>query len=111
MPAPVRSIGVMRHLVTAQVATTTTDALGGQTETWADSFDFWGNVQPLTGQERLQAGEKVGTQPYTVETRYRTDLTRKNRLVWGAHTLEVLSAVNVGGRGQWLTLDCAEVTT
>ena len=52
--------GQLRHRVTIQQATETTDGFGGVTQAWATFATVWAAVEPLTGREYLQGAPGAG---------------------------------------------------
>lgn len=47
--------GRLRHRITLQVLTRTTDDFGGVSEAWADAAILWASVEPLKGNEYFSA--------------------------------------------------------
>ncbi|MCB6541139.1 phage head closure protein [Desulfovibrio desulfuricans] len=47
--------GRLRHRITLQALTRTTDDFGGVSEAWADAATLWASVEPLKGDEYFSA--------------------------------------------------------
>lgn len=63
-----------RHRITIQEESRVADGQGGYTTGWTDILTTWGKVEPIKGQQTLEAGQIVGGKPYKVRMRYRNDL-------------------------------------
>lgn len=100
--------GQLRQRITVQSATRTTDEGGGHTTTWADLASLWANVEALGGSERYAAQAVEGVADYTVTIRYRSDVTRLNRVLFGDRTLAIRAAFDPDSSGRMLVLLCRE---
>lgn len=78
------------RLIDIQSVTETRDEFGDPVETWAD-FDT--NVPaeylPVSGAEQFQSQQHLATATARFRIRYRTDLTRKMRIVFDGDTWNV----------------------
>ena len=100
--------GELRHYVTIQTPTFTQDAAGGPTITWGTYANVWASIEPLKGNEYLQA--KVQSE---VETRIRIraldGVEEKMRVLWTPTTYEIVTVINVFERDQEMQLMCKKV--
>lgn len=79
--------------ITIQRATVTTDAIGGQSTTWADEITVWCDVMDMKGNQRLESEQIVNGRPYIVEM-YKDDfptLTENDRIKYGDEILNIHS--------------------
>ena len=72
----------MDQQVTIQTNTPTTDALGGQSDSWATLATIWGEVVPLSGGEQFQAASVDSSLRFRLRIRQRSDVTPKMRVLW-----------------------------
>lgn len=97
-------IGGLRHRVTIQEETKTEDTGGGFALAWADVSTMWCDVVPATGREVFQAQQLQKNVSHKITTRYRTDVTTANRLLWGARTFNVRSVITVSERNRYTVI-------
>jgi SPP1 family predicted phage head-tail adaptor len=103
-------IGQLRDRVEIQRAITTDDGAGGQAVTkWQPIASIWAEVLPLAGNEGLVAEQITALQTLRIRTRYRSDFTPKDRLVWRGKTLQIHALTDVDGRKKYLALLAGEV--
>ena len=50
-------IGKLRHRISLQSVTLTSDGAGGSTESWAEVAELWAAIEPASARERLFAGK------------------------------------------------------
>lgn len=96
--------GKLRHRVTLQTKTTTTDAGGGTTETWTDTATVWAAVEPLEGTERLRAMQVSPTLSHRIRMRYRADVTTAMQVVYNGRAFDITSVVDVSERHRELQM-------
>lgn len=73
-------IGKLDQRVTLQTATKGRDAVGGPTETWADTASVWARVAPLSGRRIAQAQQSGASVSKEVEIRWRDDISAAMRV-------------------------------
>ena len=102
--------GLLRHRVTIQEkGTVERNSYGEEVITWAEVDTVWGSVEPLLGKEFLAAKREGAEVTTRIRIRYRSGITPTMRVVWGSHTYDIESVVEVEGRGRELQLMCREV--
>lgn len=103
-------IGTLRHRLTIQRNTPSSDGKGGRTSSWGTLATVWGSVEPMRGNERQMAGAITSEVAYRIRTRLRSDITvaPKDRVVWDSKTLQVHAVTNEGGLDRFWLLDCGE---
>jgi SPP1 family predicted phage head-tail adaptor len=99
-------VGNLRELVTLQYATTVPDGFGNHIETWHDVGPIYARVEPLGGEERIQASGLTAPYNVRVHIRYRQGITPEWRLVYKGETFQIRAVSNYDERRQFLTLDC-----
>jgi SPP1 family predicted phage head-tail adaptor len=57
------------------------DALGQPLSTWVEYASVWGNVNMLTGKEKVAGGTTIGMGTASIRIRFRTDVTNGDRAV------------------------------
>lgn len=72
--------GQLDQRVTLQTATVTRDAVGGPSESWADTVTVWARVRPLSGKQIAQAQQVSADVSTAVEIRWRAGITAAMRL-------------------------------
>ena len=98
------SAGRLRHRVTIQQSTTTSDGAGGSPKTWGDVVTVWAEVLPVNGGETFRHGIQNATQFYRVTIRMRTGITPANRLVWNGTPLNIRTCADPDGTREALLL-------
>ena len=100
--------GKLRHRVTIKQKSTTRDAAGGEVVAWTTFATVWGSVEPMRGQEYLEAN-RVGAQVDTrIRIRYASGVLPSMQAVYGSHTYDILSVINVEERNIEMQLMCKE---
>jgi SPP1 family predicted phage head-tail adaptor len=99
--------GRLRHRVTIQRPSVSTNARGQKTTAYDTLATVWAEVKPLMGRELERA------QQIHAETRIRvrmraTDVTPRDRLIHDDRVLEILSVIDPLERGAELVIDCRE---
>ena len=100
--------GTLRDYVTIQSLTTSQDAYGGVTETWADFASVWANVEYLTGNELWRAQQANSEARGRVRIRHRNDIKPTMRIKHGSIYLDILSVLPADNKGRELELPFKE---
>jgi len=101
--------GELRHRVTIQQKTVTRNDYHDEVIAWTDVDSVWAAIEPLQGREFIEARRAGAEQPHWIRLRYRDDVTPAMRIVWGAHTYDIESVVDLDGRQRELRVMCNEV--
>jgi SPP1 family predicted phage head-tail adaptor len=114
MPQTRRVTGDLRHLVTCEGKTTTSDGNGGYIETWAPLVPspVWAAIEParrrdvegVTGSVTIQA---VATHMVTMD--YHAQITVESRLWYHSRELQIHALANPNEANNQLVLVCTEV--
>jgi len=77
-------IGSLRHYITIQTPTRTSDGQGGYTTTWTDSYEEWAGVKFLSGSRVLDSGGVRYRRAVEILVRENNlyELTPENRISW-----------------------------
>jgi SPP1 family predicted phage head-tail adaptor len=98
----------MRHRVTLQGPSRTTDGQGGYTSTMTDIGTFWASIEPTSGFEKFQAGQNETPITHKIMMRYDSRITTAKRLLFGSRVFQIKECLNVEERGAFLKLLCIE---
>jgi SPP1 family predicted phage head-tail adaptor len=96
--------GSLRHLVSIEDYTETTDSLGGVSNTWAEFSKAYANIVPLSGNEKYVSAEKHATATHQITIRYLSGVNPKMRVVYGSRVFEIVSVINTGTRDKMMQL-------
>ena len=96
--------GTMRNKVVIQSLTTSQDAYGGVTESWATFDTVWADIQYLTGNELWRAQQANSQAQGKVKIRYRTGILPTMRVKHGDDYLEIISVLPADNKGKELEL-------
>lgn len=106
--------GKLDQRVTFQRLTQVADGLGGSTQSWADLFTCWAQVEPMRGGERLMAEQLEDPRDYRVTVRRSGDsagVTAADRVSWRGSLLNVRFIADAGPRPLYLTFECERGVT
>lgn len=84
----------MKHRVTIQNASRSSDGQGGFTETWTDGATVYASLKQKKAWEKFQAQQTQTPVIWEVTIRYRTDVTSASRLKYGTRILWVKEVIN-----------------
>jgi len=101
-------IGALRHQVVIQAEAPTADGGGGSTLAWTDVATAWARIEPLSGTERLHAGQLEDGVTHRITLRHRTGLTAKHRFKFGTRTFNVRAVIDRDERRRWLDVMAEE---
>jgi SPP1 family predicted phage head-tail adaptor len=90
--------GKLRHVITYQAKTVTTDAYGGPVETWTTFATVRAAVAPLIGKDLVASMAAQSTAEMRINHRFVTGITSAMRIVWNGATYEIVGEpANVHG--------------
>ena len=95
--------GRMDRKITLQEPTTTTNAYGEETTTYADQPDTFANVRQQSSQEVFNGG-KVSEVEAVFTLRYRADVTATWRISYDGDTYEIMGKPREVGRRRFLEI-------
>jgi SPP1 family predicted phage head-tail adaptor len=103
----------LRHRVTIQQRSASTDALGQPTTEWTDVATVWADVSPLSGRELLAAQAARAQVNGTVTIRYQRQFSdpvqmAARRILYNARVLNITASRDVDEMHQVIELTYAE---
>lgn len=90
--------GSLDRRIVIQQRTDTRDAAGEPIPTWSVLDTVWAALEPLQGQELIEAQETNAKRKARFRIRYRTDVTEKMRVVWDGETWDINAISEIGRR-------------
>lgn len=78
-----------------QQATEAQDAYGSPEKTWATIKQVWGEIEPLSGQERIVAMQTEGSITHRIRLRYDPAIVPTMRLKLGTRIFNLTPSLNV----------------
>jgi SPP1 family predicted phage head-tail adaptor len=106
------AIGEMRHRVTIQTLTETSDGQGGQTQSWATLATVWGKLEPVKASEKAFAQRLQYARSHVLWIRHRTDISmltgNMNRIQFDSRTWQIKGIRRPDERKFFLILDLDE---
>ena len=99
----------MRHRVTIQQRSTSTDAAGGQRATWENVATRWAAMDWVSGSEVTASATTSGRVPTVFRLRYLEGVAPKMRMLLGSAVYNILSAVDQEGRKAELIITAEEL--
>jgi len=103
--------GRLRHRVSIEQFSATTDEVGDPVETWTPVDTVWANVLPISGREFFASKQVNAETTHRVFMRYRAALTANHRLVFQGRVLDISAPpINIGERNIELEIHCTEVS-
>lgn len=86
--------GLMRRMVTIRTNARTPDGMGGHTETPTDVTGIPARIDPLEGNEQINAMQTGMQRPHRITLRYRSGLTGATTIVYGTRTFDIKSIMD-----------------
>lgn len=83
---------------------TTPDGMGGTTETPNKVDDMWGNINPVTGNERWDVESLKGVISHTVRIRYYEGITSENWFEYKGEKYYVKYPLNEGMENTYMKI-------
>jgi SPP1 family predicted phage head-tail adaptor len=90
--------GRLTERVSIERKSSTRAANGEEVVTWTVLDTVSASVKQLRGKEFFAAAQMQGSVDHQVQIRYRTDITRDMRLMWGAQPLDIVGIAELGHR-------------
>lgn len=100
----------MRRLVTLQSVTSVSDGMGGTTDTPVALVEnIPARVEPLQGDELLQAQQTGMRRPHRITMRYRNDVTGATTLLYDGRTFDIKGIADPEEKHRELIIQADEV--
>lgn len=97
--------GRLDQRVTLQSKSATRAANGEEVVSWVDVATVWAQVQQLRGKEFFAGAQMQDAVDVRVRVRYRSGVTRDQRLLWRGAPLDIVGIVELG-RKEALEIMC-----
>lgn len=102
--------GELRHRLTFQAPTSERRPSGSRDESWADAFTVWGEVEPISGYERIQAMQTTAGLTHRIRIRYRAGVLPTMRILHRGRTFAVVAPpIDEGEAGAFLVILAREI--
>ncbi len=100
--------GALRHRVILESMNKVDDGGGGLSVVWEEVAPLWVAIKPLSGRERLGAGQYASRLTHEIILRYRTLALPEMRFRKGGRIFEITAVINVDEKNRWLRALCEE---
>lgn len=100
--------GKLRHKITVERETLTTDAIGGQSSSWATNIEPFALVKPVSGNERYQAMKLEANITHKIYIRYTSNIRATDRVIFNSREMQIRAIIDLEERNKWLELHCVE---
>jgi len=111
-----RRAGELRHRITIQQMTATTDASGNRTEAWTEFYTCSAKIEPRGGRELFQADRVSADLTHDVTIRYKAGILPAMRVLYAdpknaltERHFEIRATFAHKERREWLMLICREL--
>ena len=98
----------LRHRLTLEQEIKTPDGAGGYTKTWESVADIWAEIQPISGKERVFAGQISAEISHKITIRYRVGLNTAMRFVYNDRIFNISAILNPEEIGKTLEIWVSE---
>jgi SPP1 family predicted phage head-tail adaptor len=103
--------GWLRHRVTIEAATGTSDEAGGETSSWAIFATAWSRIEPVGAAEKTVAAHLAGVVTHKVTLRWRDDLTASMRVAYRGRHFRIRTIHDPDEGRRHIELGCEEEGT
>jgi SPP1 family predicted phage head-tail adaptor len=100
--------GKLRHQITIQRKSLTTDEYGGPVETWADVDTVWASVEPLSGRELANAQTVNAEITTRITMRYLAGVIAADRIVFEGRFYNLQSVIDEEMKHRQLVIMASE---
>ena len=88
--------GQFNKIISIEAQTQTSDGGGGTTITWSTwAASVWAAIWPVSAKEIIQSGVEEMVAMHKIRIRYRSGLTPKMRIKYGAREFDIVSIRNI----------------
>lgn len=100
--------GRLRHRITIQQPTTSTNAQGGKVKTWTDVATVWAGIEPVSASESEENFQLEHEVSVRIIIRYRSDITSDMRIKFENRYYKILGIINPDERNRELQIIAIE---
>lgn len=99
-----------RSRITIQRSTATQNTYGEDVPSWDALGSYWANIRALQGRELEAVQQTWAEARFRIDMRFQrgTTFQRKDRVIWGSRTLDILDVEDPDQRQRRLFLTCKE---
>lgn len=101
--------GALRHELSLQAPTLTSDGMGGHTAGWQDVATLFGMIEPLSQTARIGAGQTLEENTHHITIRHRGGVASGMRLVKQARVFDIATVRDPDETGRYLICRVREV--
>lgn len=98
------AIGDLRHKVSLQRKSLTSDGVGGSVVAWTEYATPYAKIKPKSGGEKIYLNRLNASGLSTVVMRYRDDVQESDKLVFRGDEYQIRSVINVEERDRYTEL-------
>jgi len=100
--------GRLRHLVTIEQATEAQDTTGQAVKSWGPFAQVWASVEPLKGNEFLEAQQINAETTTRIRIRKLDGITQKMRISYDSRLYNINAILHINERQREMHLMCSE---
>lgn len=86
--------GHLRHKMTLQRVTRTSDGAGGFTQSWGSDETVWAKIEPASGREVFRAQQLETPVTHKITCRYNANITTAARLIYDNRVFNIQEVLN-----------------
>lgn len=102
------AIGKLRHRITIQEPTETTDNHGGYTESWSTFATVWARISPMSASEKHFADKLEEEVTHKIKIRSLSGLSAKMRIQFGSRIFKIVGHRDIEERGKFMEINALE---
>lgn len=84
----------LRHRLTLQQPSLTSDGVGGYLRSWEEVAELWSEISPISGNESFEHGQTMSSRRYRIVLRHRGDIHPAMRLVFEGRVFNIRTIIN-----------------
>ncbi len=100
--------GDLRHSVTIETETLSSNSMGGHTRVWSTFATVLAGIYPMSAKERFFANKTEHDISHKVVIRYLSGVKAKMRIMFNGRKLLIDGTVNPEEKNEWLEIACIE---
>ena len=100
--------GELRKRITIETPVRSADGVGEMVPAWSLFGVVWASIEPLSGNEKIQAQQVNANVDIKVTMRYLAGVVPAMRIRFGTRTFQIASVQNIEERNREMDLVCIE---
>ena len=101
--------GALRTELSLEACATTSDGLGGYTESWSEVATVFALIEPLAADSRFGADQTLETVTHRITLRFRADVASGMRFTRDGRVFDILTVHDPDESGRYLVCRTREV--